>query len=143
MYWINIESLKADLQTGRFTERDAVPYIIADGILMSVFALADGYESPLDFLGAILGILAVIYGTWFVFNRHNSHSRSSFLMKYIALGWVVSIRCLLVLVPLIIVLTIPVAILGNAAWINLTSIIWAIIFYFVYYYLLGKHVSET
>jgi hypothetical protein len=143
MYWVNINVLKIKLQTGQFKEIDAIPYIIADGILTCLAGLAGGYTSPLDLVTACIAITAIIYGTWHVFKKHNQNSESSFLTKYITLGWVVHWRCLLVLLPLIIIFTIPVAMLGNETWIHITSSMWVIIFYFVFYALLGKHISET
>ena len=144
MYWLNLKSLKQDLRTGQFKDINAVPYIIAAGIMMifNIF-FAGGYSSPIDLLAFALAITAVVWGTWHVFKKHNENSESSFLMQYISLSWVVSLRCLLAFLPLIIILTIPIAILCNDIWINITGIVWSIIVQFVFYYLLGKHISET
>lgn len=143
MYWIKIKSLKHDLKTGTFTERDAIPYVIAEGILFQLALIVGSEQSIFDLFNLIIGIVAIIIGTWYVFKLHDKDSASSFLAKYISIGWVVTIQCLLIFLPLAIAIIVPAAIMGSKFWIGLGGVIWCSTLYLVYYYLLGKHISET
>lgn len=143
MYWMKTKSLKHDLQTGTFTERDAIPYIIAESILVQLALFGGSEHIVFDSLNIIIGIAAIITGTWYVFNKHDKDSASSFLSKYVSIGWVVTVQCLLMLFPLAIVITVPAMLIGNQFWIGFCEIVFFVVFYLVYYYLLGKHISDT
>ena len=112
MYWINSRALKNKLRSGEFSERDAIPYIIAQGILINLSFLGDSPDTTNSLIAISLGILAVIIGTWFVFKKHAPNSNSSFLKKYVSLGWVVTIHCFLILIPVLFALAFLMVVLG-------------------------------
>jgi len=145
MYWINTKQLKNKLRSGTFSDRDAIPYIIADGVLINLAYLGDSPDTAKSLVVIAVGILAVILGTWFVFNKHDPDSQSSFLKKYISLGWVVSVHCLLLFIPFLIVFAILLAAITGAREFvfEVAPTAGAIIFSILYYLLLGKHISET
>lgn len=143
MYWIKIKKLKHELQTGSFTERDAIPYIIAGGILVALIPLTKTNGSVFDLIAVAYDILIIVLGTWYVFKQHNPDSASSFLAKYISLSWVVGFRCFLIFIPLMILSLIPVVVWVDKSTSGWFPLVWEIIFSVVYYYRLGKNVSET
>lgn len=145
MYWINSRALKNKLRSGDFSDRDAIPYIIAEGILINLVLLLSGTpEGKTSLVSTVAGVLAVVLGTWFVFKKHNPDSSSSFLKKYLSLGWVVSIQFFLIFISILLLVLVPAIIWGITS-INgeLVANAAEIIFYFLYYLLLGKYISET
>ena len=144
MYWINSRALKNKLRSGDFSERDAIPYIIAQGILINLSFLGDSPETATSLITIGAGILGVILGTLFVFKKHDPNSNSSFLKKYVSLSWVVTIHCTLLLIPFLIVTILLAATTGAKDVIfEAAPATGAVLLCILYYVLLGKHISET
>ena len=144
MYWINIKALKEDLISGDYQERDIIPYIIASGIMTSLGSIGGSDAGIFDLIAAIIGIIAIIFGTWYVFGQHKPNSQVSFLSKYISLGWVVGFRLFLTIIPIVIITVILTATRTNDESLVYGIGILVLIFYsIIYYLLLGKHISET
>lgn len=144
MYWINSRALKNKLRSGEFSDRDVIPYIIAEGILYNLSFIGDALNDTTSYVTIFAGILAVIFGTLFVFKKHDPNSNSSFLKKYFSLGWVVTVHCLIAVIPFTI-LTIILAVITGAKDLifEAAPATGAILFFVLYYLLLGKHISET
>ncbi len=140
MYWINIKSLKDDLRSGNCKERSVIPYIIAEGILIQLLAIFGTEITLFDFFSFIICVIIIIFGTWYVFEKHNQNSATSFLVKYITLGWVLNIRLSLIMLPIFIPLAI---IINNRIMYHAILSVSGIIILIVYYRLLGKHIAET
>jgi len=144
MYWINIKALKEDLRSGDYQDRDIVPYIIASGIMTQLFSIGGSNAGIFDLIAALIGIIAIVSGTWYVFGQHKQNSQASFLSKYISLGWVVGFRLFLIIIPVVIIAVILTATRANDESLLYGIGILVLIFYsIIYYLLLGKHISET
>lgn len=143
MYWIKTKKLKEELRSGTFSERDAIPYVIAQGILIQLAIFCGTDKSMFDWFTFPFSIIALIVGTWYVFKKHNADSATSFLAKYVSLSWVVTIQCILIFTPVAVAIILPGVIMENNLLIGAGGIVWNINFYLIYYYLLGKHIAET
>ena len=143
MYWIGIKKLKKDLREGTFSDRDAVPYLIAEGVLTELGLLAGSKSNIFDIVAAVIGIAALILGILFVYKYHNRSSRSSFLACYISMGWVLSIRYILLFLPLVVVAALLGAIFHSTALTESALLLLTVVYYFVYYYKFAEHISEV
>jgi len=105
VYFWNIEALKNDIREGSLSENDRFIYFI-----IYLFFSAIGLElimyTPIenaniwDYVDSLLNILIVIVGTVFAYKANGSSSGNDFLGKYFSISFVVSIRFLIYLVPL-------------------------------------------
>lgn len=133
MYWLGIEELKAELRAGTLAERDMVSYLIAQGIVLQL-SLAEASANAFALVECVFGVLTTVFGTWYVFNLHVESSKSSFLQKFVTLGWVVSIRWVIFFLPLIVIAGCFLGDLGLA--------LAGIAFSLVYFWRLGEHVAD-
>ena len=157
MYWIRTKKLKKQLRKGRITERQILPYLIAESICIQLtmmlipFALMLAVEAEqtlfniYDLASEIIVIAAFIIGIFYIFKKHQPASGSTFLQKYIPLSWVVAIQCLLGGMLIAIPIFINIGILSKDPdhLQGIVGLISAVVFHTVYYKLLGKHIAET
>jgi hypothetical protein len=141
MYWLNIHALKSDLRAGQVSERDVVPYLIAEGILIQLSYLDGSGSSFFDYVDVLVGTAAVILGTWYVFNRHRGGA--PFLLKYITLGWVVGWRVLLVILPVFIVLALILGAMGGEGAVNFSTSLFGAVYWYAYFRVLGDRIAES
>ncbi|MBR9788621.1 MAG: hypothetical protein GYB40_11860 [Vibrionaceae bacterium] len=107
MYLWNIEALKRDIVGGRFTEKDrfiyALIYIVFSAVAFEYIQDSDTEHSNVwDQVEAIANIVVVLAGTYFAYRANGADSGSDFLGRYFSLGFVVTIRFLALLVPIVI-----------------------------------------
>lgn len=138
MFWLDINALKAQLRSGEFKERDIVPYIVADGILSQVFGMGRASAAGVDLLARLVGVAAILIGTWHVFERHDPESAVGFLPKYVALGWVVGFRLFLVFLPVMVIGGFAFGGYSGAFLLLMGALLWLI-----YYRQLGQCISEV
>ena len=104
MYFWKIEALKEDIKKDQFTEKDRFVY----GLIYIVLCAAGmeammrlPIESPniWDAIGSLGNILIPLIGTIFVYRSNGGAIGRDFLGRYFSIGFVVSIRFLVLLVP--------------------------------------------
>lgn len=93
MYFWQIESLKSLLVSRPLSEREVLPYAMGGSALVY---LVSSYPRRMngiwDMAGAILGLVITVLGTIFIYRQNGGASGQHFLQRYVAIGWVVSIR---------------------------------------------------
>lgn len=105
MYFWNINQLKEDIRTNKLTESKRFKYAI---VTLAVFAI--GMESRVsleniniwDDISSISIILIQIVGIFFAYKANNGSMGTDFLGRYFAIYFVVSIRFLVFVIPVII-----------------------------------------
>ncbi|MEE9337564.1 MAG: hypothetical protein V3U87_05750 [Methylococcaceae bacterium] len=105
MYFWKIEVLKEDIKNGLFTEKDRFIY----GLIYIVLCAAGmeammrmPIESPniWDTIGSLGNIAIPLIGTIFVYRSNGGKTGKDFLGRYFSIGFVVSIRFLVLLIPM-------------------------------------------
>jgi hypothetical protein len=105
MYFWNIESLKSDIRNNNLTEKDrfkyAFVYIVINAITIELMFYS-GYETSniLDTVNSILTVMFVFIGTIFAFRANGGSSGTDFLGRYFSIGFVITIRFSVLLIPL-------------------------------------------
>ncbi|MBR9875587.1 hypothetical protein L3V31_15785 [Vibrio sp. J1-1] len=107
MYFWNIEALKRDIVGGRLTEKDrfvyALIYIVFSAATYEYFQGTNTeYSNLWDKIEAIANVVVVLAGTYFTYRANGANNGRDFLGRYFSLGFVVTIRFLVFLFPIVI-----------------------------------------
>ncbi|TAE76898.1 MAG: hypothetical protein EAZ65_03430 [Verrucomicrobia bacterium] len=101
MYFFSYQPLKERLKNRKVCDREALPYLVVFSALTAAACLGDFEKSPngWDYLDASLAIALAIVGVIHAYRQNGGASGFDLIQKYVVLGWVVSLRCLVVLLP--------------------------------------------
>lgn len=109
MYFWKINELKNDITTGNFGEKDRFIYAficIALGSLGMEAMMCMPVENPniWDIIGSIGNIVIPVAGTFFAYKINGANKGTDFLGRFFSISFVVSIRFLVLLLPIFVVL---------------------------------------
>lgn len=150
MYFWRIESLKEGIISGNLTEKDRFIYAFIYFVLTAI-----GYEVMLlmplengnvwDLISSISNVLIVTVGSVYVYKANGASNGDDFLGKYFSIGFVVTIRFFVYLIPILIIQTIyNFRALEDAesstSYINVIPIV---ICYSVLYWRIVVHIKEV
>ena len=116
MYFVRTQPLKDKLRSRSLSDREALPYLLVfSGLtaLVGSVPLIEGFNRW-DFASATLSVVFAIAGVVYSYKCNGGREGFDLIQKYVVLGWVVSIRCLLPFIPLAIVAYIAADALGAA-----------------------------
>lgn len=148
MYFIQYHPLKEKLRERTLSDGESLPYWILLNVLI---LLAIVIPTPGDFnvwnaIDGVMGLLFTICGIYHVYSQNGGSSGFDLIKKFVVLGWVVFIRCLLVFIPSMIVFYIFAGILmGGEIYenTNLLDVMLSAAFYIIYFQRLGEHIKDT
>lgn len=105
MYFVSINGLKKDFLEGKVTEKESLKYLIGMIILYGISPSQGNTADGATMLAAaIVGLAISIIGLICAYKSNNGSSGNQFLVKYIAISFVVSIRFILISIPFVIVI---------------------------------------
>ena len=146
MYFIRYQPLKDKLRNRELTEREALPYLlvfIALSMAVSSFPLYNGFNTW-DAISSVLSVIIAIWGVLYAYRCNKGANGYDFVQKYIVLGWVVMIRCLLGFMPIVIVCYLGGEFFGlvsdESSWFDVTITSLLLI---VLYFKTGRHIKDT
>lgn len=97
-FW-RVEQLKAEMRAQPLSDREALPYLV---VYVALFATASGLPNPgfnlWDAIGNLLSIMIAIVGTICVYQQNGGIDGRFFLQRYLAIGFVIGMRCLVAIV---------------------------------------------
>ena len=95
MYFWRIEKLKAEMAARPLSDREVLPYLVVFvGLSPAVCYLPETIVDLWDGLDAVWSILLAVVGTIYIYSKNGGAIGQHFLQRYLALGWVVTIRWL-------------------------------------------------
>lgn len=109
MYFWKIELLKDDIRNNKFDDKALLPYIILT-IALYTFGTEIMAYSPYEevniwtYVLSFMNILIPIVGTVYIYNKNGGANGTNFANKYFSISFVVGIRFLIYLIPMIIIL---------------------------------------
>ena len=106
MYFWNINKLKSDFIEKKVTEKSTLHYLIAYTVLLCLNTMPYDNPNELDRFSAALMIPISILGILYAYSCNGGDKGENFLVKYFAIGWVVTIRLFIIFLPLMILLKI-------------------------------------
>jgi len=99
MYFWRIEELKAEMAARPLSEREVLPYLV---VFVSLYAavgyIPQAFTNIWDGLEAFCSIALAVLGTIYVYGQNGGASGQHFLQRYLAIGWVVTLRWLVVFI---------------------------------------------
>jgi hypothetical protein len=109
-FW-KIEELKNHIRTGKLSEKDrfisALIYIVFSSVNIElVLYLPVENVNFLDYINSLINIVIVFVGTIFAYKINASANGSDFLGKYFSIGFVLTVRFLVYLIPILILYSI-------------------------------------
>ncbi len=146
MYFLKYQPLKEKLRNRALTDREALPYFI---LFCTLCTLA--YSFPLiekfnrwNFISGVLSVITGVGGVLYAYRENGGRAGYDLIQKYVVLGWVVSFRCLIVLVPIVIGLYIVGVMFSlikdTTGWFDTLFLFVAEIFV---YQRVGRHIRDT
>jgi hypothetical protein len=151
MYFWKVESLKKDIVDGSFTDKKLIPYVV---LSVGIYALGNGVAGYLpcedvniwNYILSILNVMIPIVGTIYAYKCNGGGNGKNFASKYISIGFVVGIRFLVYLIPLMVLIAIYGAVVFGEKEELPTTYVEVILFsawYSLLYYKTAKHISDT
>lgn len=146
MYFVRYHPLKDKLSSKSLSDREALPYLILVCALATLIGIpiVEGFNE-FDAISLCLSVIFAIGGTCYVYQQNGGKEGFDLIQKYFVLGWVVTFRCLLVFLSLMIAVGIIAAVLG----IEVTSetsgfeVVFIALFELILYQRLGRHIRDT
>ena len=106
-----IERLKDDIKSGSFSEKERFLYGLIYFTLIALFIEAS-YMFPAepyhdwDYVLSFMNILVMFFGCMFAYRSNGGHKGTDFLGRFLSISIVVTIRFLLLLIPIIVILAV-------------------------------------
>lgn len=144
MQIITTKPLIEQFRAGTFKDEEVGPYFFAYMILDAVLlAFFNREATPWDVAGSIATIIITLFGILYLKKQNRGSFGNGFLNRYFALGWVLTIRMLLVSVPLAVVLFAVALIVGGERAYAPAGAIFVVAFGVVFYLWLGHAFAES
>ena len=150
MYFVRYDPLKEKLKQRNVSDQDALPYLILFSMLTvasSAFPIAFPITEKTNIWGvasAVSSVLLAGAGVYYSYIQNGKEKGFDLVQKYVVLGWVVTIRCVLAFLPLIIIAYIAGEILelieDAFSWYDFFI---TIVFELVLYQRIGRHIRDT
>jgi hypothetical protein len=144
MYFWRIEKLKKQMTTRPLSAREVLPYLIVFVALSTAVGyIPQATRTVWDGLGAVWSVLLAIVGSIYIYRQNGGPDGEHFLQRYLAVGWVVTIRWLVVLIGVGVAFYATLAAVGagtdNTHWYDFLffAIIEAVL-----YWRIGHHVRD-
>lgn len=101
MYFWRIRELKSKLAHGPLSEREVLPYLVVFAAIAYIAPFFPAESMNLwDYLGASWAVALAVGGTIYAFHRNGGRAGANFVQRYLAIGWVVSVRWIVFLMAL-------------------------------------------
>jgi len=146
MYFWRIERLKAELVARPLSDRDVLPYLVVSAALASVVYIFPATMLNIwDGLGVAWSVALAVFGTIYIFFQNGGAEGRNLLQRYFAVGWVVALRMLVVVVPVLAAFLATLLAIGVEMDVNTTwydFLLFAII-ESVFYLRFGHHVKDV
>jgi hypothetical protein len=100
MYIRRIEELKTKMASRPLSEREVLPYLVVSMVLCAGASYITQRELTFwDYLEAAWSIALAAAGTIYIYRKNAGSNGCHFLQRYFAIGWVVSVRWFVFLLP--------------------------------------------
>ncbi len=146
MYFVRYHRLKEKLRNRSVSDREALPYLVIFTALMALvgaFPVVDGFNDG-DLVSGFLSFVFAIGGVFYAYKSNGAQEGFDLIQKYVVLGWVVAVRCLLVFIPLAIAFYVAGGYLGLVTdQTGFPDVLLNAIFEIVLYQRIGRHIRDT
>ena len=160
MYFWNIKALKKVLVANALTESQVFAYFLAvltlETVTFQLTTLFPGTEDAdvWDYVGYVGSVVFTVGGTLVVYRQNGGSAGRGFLARYFPLLWVLTVRFLVFLLPLLVLAMIPMVYFSEAlfgtdaegedfAALSMYVVVLSWVWFMVFYYRLAVHIREV
>ena len=146
MYFIRYQPLKEKLKARTLSDRDALPYLILYAGLAAAIHLLPTTEvfNVWDWIGGGLSVSLAVGGVIYAYTENGGREGHDLIQKYVVIGWVAGVRCILAFIPISTVLYFTGDALGvmtdDTGWLDVLIMAG---FEAVLYQKIGRHIRDT
>ena len=145
MYVWDIRRLKSDLIARPLTEREQLPYLVVFVALTTIAEiLTTELSNVWDYLSAAASVITAVGGAIFLYHQNGGRAGQYFLQRYFSIGFVVSIRWLVlvlaVVIPFIFLLDLAGLLKDTTTWPEFVVLAVAELFL---YQRIGHHIRDV
>ncbi|HMO41602.1 MAG TPA: hypothetical protein PKE26_17225 [Kiritimatiellia bacterium] len=147
MHFISYWPIKNQLRDRTLSDREALPYLVVfvaiSAALLSI-PLFNGFNNW-DLINLVLAVLAAIAGVLYSFKQNGGRKGHDLIQKFVVIGWIVTVRSTLVLIPLTFVLmylgdAMGVVTYESTGWYDVAMMT---SFDIIVYQRIGRHIRDT
>ena len=149
MYFFQYKPLKEKLSNRSLSDREALPYLVLFSALVALIGgvpIVEGFNE-FDAISVCLSVIFAIGGTCYVYQQNGGKEGFNLIQKYVVLGWVVTFRCLLVFLSVMIAVVIIAVVLeiGETGETETSGfeVVLTALFELIVYQRLGRHIRDT
>lgn len=144
MQILSAQPLIEKFRNGKFEESEVGPYFIAYMIFMAVmWVFAFGEPNPWDIAAGVASVVITIFGVLHLKRQNADSFGNQFLAKYFSLGWVTTVRMLLLAIPSLVVLFAFASIVGGDDALAPMGALFTIAFEVLFYWWLGLLIAQA
>ncbi len=160
MYIWNIKALKKELAANALTESQVFAYFLAvltlETLTFQLTALfpGTGETNIWDYVGFAGSVVFTVAGTLIAYRMHGGSAGQGFLGRFFPLMWVLTVRFLVFLLPLLAVAMIPLFFFSEqlfgtdaadeeSAALSMVVVLLSWIWFLAFYYRLAVHMREV
>ena len=147
MYFVRYQPLKDKLRDRTLSEREALPYLV---VFVALASLAQAFPKlheygKLDAVSGLLNLGAAIWGILYSYHHNGGRAGHDLIRKFVVLGWIVSVRCILAFIPISLLLIFLGATTGMMSWESYGWYDVSVIFLIniLVYQRIGRHIRDT
>ena len=147
MYFWQLGRLKRKMVARPLSEREILPYLLVYLPLTTAIAFIPEFSANVwDALSALSSTILTLVGTFYIYRQNGGANGQYFLQRYLAIGWVVTLRWLLIFIVTIVILTILLELAGISTFSEETT--WYEFLYgttleVIIYQRIGHHVRDV
>lgn len=113
MYFWQLRRLKRKITARPLSEREILPYLLVYLTLTTtIIFIPESSANVWDALSALSSIILTLVGSFYIYRQNGGANGQYFLQRYLALGWVVTFRWLLIFVITTVILLILLELVG-------------------------------
>jgi hypothetical protein len=144
MQIISAQPLIESFRDGTFEESEVGAYFMAYMIFMAVmWIFAFGELNPWDIAAGVASVVITIFGVLHLKRQNSDSFGNQFLAKYFALGWVITVRMMLLAIPALVVCFAFASIVGGNDAFAPMGALFTIAFESLFYWWLGMLIAQA
>ena len=146
MYFLRYQPLKEQLRTRSLSDKEALPYLVllcGLAAAATLFSSSEAFNSW-DWVSGGLSVVLAVCGVFYAYSKNGGRAGVDLIQKYIVIGWIASVRCTLVFIPIIIALYFGIDRFGVIT--EKTGVFDVLIltcFEVILYQRIGRHIGDT
>lgn len=144
MQVISAAPLVQKFRDGTFEQSEVGPYFMAYMIFMAVmWIFAFGEPNPWDIAAGLASVVITVFGVLHLKRQNLDTFGNDFVYKYFCLGWVITVRMLLLVIPAAVVIFALASIVGGDDALSPAGALFTIGFEIVFYWWLGSLFAQS